>query len=51
MESLVNLRLETALWSHLMRLPLDFFQKLGTAIWRPAWGRSARCANWSAAAC
>jgi ATP-binding cassette subfamily B protein len=31
MESLVNLRLETALWSHLMRLPLDFFQKLGTA--------------------
>jgi ATP-binding cassette subfamily B protein len=31
MESLVNLRLETALWSHLMRLPLGFFQKLGTA--------------------
>ena len=31
MESLVNLRLEAALWSHLMRLPLDFFQKLGTA--------------------
>jgi ABC-type bacteriocin/lantibiotic exporter with double-glycine peptidase domain len=30
-ESLVNLRLETALWSHLMRLPLAFFQKLGTA--------------------
>jgi ATP-binding cassette subfamily B protein len=31
MESLVNLQLETALWSHLMRLPLGFFQKLGTA--------------------
>ena len=31
MESLLNLRLETALWSHLMRLPLGFFQKLGTA--------------------
>jgi ABC-type bacteriocin/lantibiotic exporter with double-glycine peptidase domain len=31
MESLVNLRLETALWSHLMRLPLGFFQQLGTA--------------------
>ncbi|MFZ9271596.1 MAG: ATP-binding cassette domain-containing protein, partial [Prochlorococcaceae cyanobacterium] len=31
MESLVNMRLEAALWSHLMRLPLDFFQKLGTA--------------------
>ena len=31
MESLVNLRLEAALWSHLLRLPLDFFQKLGTA--------------------
>jgi ATP-binding cassette subfamily B protein len=30
-ESLFNSRLETALWSHLMRLPLDFFQKLGTA--------------------
>lgn len=31
MESLVNLRLEAALWSHLMRLPLPFFQSLGTA--------------------
>ena len=31
MESLVNLRLEAALWSHLMRLPLGFFQQLGTA--------------------
>ena len=31
MESLVNLRLEAAVWSHLLRLPLDFFQKLGTA--------------------
>jgi ABC-type bacteriocin/lantibiotic exporter with double-glycine peptidase domain len=31
MESLVNLRLEAALWSHLLRLPLSFFQKLGTA--------------------
>lgn len=31
MESLVNLRLEAALWSHLLRLPLVFFQKLGTA--------------------
>lgn len=31
MESLVNLRLETALWSHLMRLPLRFFQQLSTA--------------------
>ena len=31
MESLVNLRLEAALWGHLLRLPLDFFQKLGTA--------------------
>ena len=31
MESLVNLRLEAALWSHLMRLPLSFFQQLGTA--------------------
>jgi len=31
MESLVNLRIETALWSHMMRLPLNFFQKLGTA--------------------
>jgi len=31
MESLVNLRLEAALWSHLLRLPLSFFQQLGTA--------------------
>jgi ABC-type bacteriocin/lantibiotic exporter with double-glycine peptidase domain len=31
METLVNLRLEAALWSHLLRLPLAFFQKLGTA--------------------
>jgi len=31
MESLVNMRLEAALWGHLLRLPLDFFQKLGTA--------------------
>lgn len=31
MESLVNMRLETAVWSHMMRLPLHFFQKLGTA--------------------
>jgi ABC-type bacteriocin/lantibiotic exporter with double-glycine peptidase domain len=31
MESLVNLRLEAALWSHLLRLPLHFFQKIGTA--------------------
>lgn len=31
MESLINLRLEAALWSHVLRLPLSFFQKLGTA--------------------
>ena len=31
MESLVNLRMEAALWSHLLRLPLGFFQQLGTA--------------------
>ena len=31
LESQVNLRVEIALWSHLMRLPLGFFQKLGTA--------------------
>jgi len=31
MQSLVNLRLEAAIWSHLLRLPLQFFQKLGTA--------------------
>ena len=31
MESLVNLRVEAALWSHLLRLPLAFFNRLGTA--------------------
>ena len=31
MESLINLRVEAALWSHLLRLPLAFFSKLGTA--------------------
>lgn len=31
MESLVNLRVEAALWSHLLRLPAAFFSKLGTA--------------------
>jgi ABC-type bacteriocin/lantibiotic exporter with double-glycine peptidase domain len=31
MESLLNLRLEAAVWSHLIRLPLAFFQQLGTA--------------------
>lgn len=31
LESLLNLRLETALWSHLLRLSLPFFQSLGTA--------------------
>lgn len=31
MESLVNLRVEAALWSHLLRLPLAFFSRLGTA--------------------
>lgn len=31
MESLLNLRVEAALWSHLLRLPLAFFSQLGTA--------------------
>jgi ABC-type bacteriocin/lantibiotic exporter with double-glycine peptidase domain len=31
MESLINLRVEAALWSHLLRLPLAFFSRLGTA--------------------
>ncbi len=31
MESLLNLRLESAVWSHLLRLPLPFFQTLNTA--------------------
>ena len=31
MESLINLRLEAAVMGHLLRLPMDFFQKLGTA--------------------
>ena len=31
LESLVNLRLEASLWSHLLRLPLSFFQTLGAA--------------------
>jgi ATP-binding cassette subfamily B protein len=31
MESLINLRVESALWSHLLRLPLAFFNRLGTA--------------------
>ena len=31
LESLVNLRVETALFSHLLRLPLQFFSNLGTA--------------------
>lgn len=31
MESLVNLRLEAGVWSHLLRLPLGFFHKFGTA--------------------
>ena len=31
MESLVNLRVEAALWSHLLRLPLEFFGRRGTA--------------------
>jgi len=31
MESLINLRVEAALWSHLLRLPLAFFSQLGTA--------------------
>jgi ATP-binding cassette subfamily B protein len=31
LESLVNLRVETALFTHLLRLPLQFFSNLGTA--------------------
>jgi ABC-type bacteriocin/lantibiotic exporter with double-glycine peptidase domain len=31
MESQLNLRVEAALWSHLLQLPLPFFSKLGTA--------------------
>jgi ABC-type bacteriocin/lantibiotic exporter with double-glycine peptidase domain len=31
MESLVNLRLESALWTHMLRLPLDFFKKYSAA--------------------
>lgn len=31
LESLVNLRVESALWTHLLRLPLQFFSGLGTA--------------------
>jgi ABC-type bacteriocin/lantibiotic exporter with double-glycine peptidase domain len=31
MESLLNLRVETALWSHLLMLPLEFFSRFGTA--------------------
>ena len=31
MENLINLRVEAALWSHLLRLPLAFFSRLGTA--------------------
>jgi ATP-binding cassette subfamily B protein len=31
LENLVNLRVEAALWSHLLRLPLPFFGQLGTA--------------------
>jgi ABC-type bacteriocin/lantibiotic exporter with double-glycine peptidase domain len=31
LESLVNLRVESALWTHLLRLPLAFFSRLGTA--------------------
>jgi ATP-binding cassette subfamily B protein len=31
LESLLNLRLESALWIHLLRLPLAFFSQLGTA--------------------
>jgi len=31
MESLINLRVEAALWGHLLRLPLAFFSRLGTA--------------------
>jgi ABC-type bacteriocin/lantibiotic exporter with double-glycine peptidase domain len=31
MESLLNLRLEAALWNHLLRLPLEFFSRFGSA--------------------
>lgn len=31
LESLLNLRLEAALWTHLLRLPLNFFSSLGTS--------------------
>jgi ATP-binding cassette subfamily B protein len=31
LESLVNLRVESALWTHLLRLPLQFFSNIGTA--------------------
>jgi ATP-binding cassette subfamily B protein len=31
LESLVNLRVESALWTHLLRLPLHFFSDIGTA--------------------
>lgn len=31
LESLVNLRVESALWTHLLRLPMQFFSGLGTA--------------------
>lgn len=31
MESLVNLRLESALWTHMLRLPLEFFKKYSAA--------------------
>ena len=31
LESLLNLRIETALWSHLLRQPLAFFRRLGSA--------------------
>lgn len=30
-ESLLNLRVESSLWTHLLRLPLSFFSKIGTA--------------------
>jgi len=31
LESLVNLRVESALWTHLLRLPMQFFNNIGTA--------------------
>lgn len=31
LESLLNLRVESALWTHLLRLPLAFFSRFGTA--------------------